>query len=59
MGESNMKLFARFATDESGATAIEYALIAAGMGVGLVAAMSALSGSFSGLMSAIAAYLHL
>jgi pilus assembly protein Flp/PilA len=54
-----MKLFARFATDESGATAIEYALIAAGMGVGLVAAMSALSGSFSGLMSAIAAYLHL
>jgi pilus assembly protein Flp/PilA len=52
-------LFARFAKDESGATAIEYALIAAGIGVGLVAAMSALSTAFSGLMSEIAADLHL
>jgi len=30
------KLFARFAKDESGATAIEYGLIAAGIGVAIV-----------------------
>ena len=30
------KLFARFANDESGATAIEYGLIAAIIGVGIV-----------------------
>ena len=35
-------LFARFAADQSGATAIEYGLIAALLGVGLVAALKAL-----------------
>ena len=30
------KLFARFAKDESGATAIEYGLIAAGIGVAII-----------------------
>ena len=30
------KLFARFVKDESGATAIEYGLIAAGIGVAIV-----------------------
>lgn len=33
------KLFARFAKDESGATAIEYGLIAAGIAVVIVAAV--------------------
>ena len=32
-------LFARFAKDESGATAIEYGLIAAGIGVAIVTAV--------------------
>lgn len=34
----------RFANDESGATAIEYGLIAALMAVAIIAAVSALSG---------------
>jgi len=36
-------IFARFANDESGATAIEYGLIAALVGVAIVAALQALS----------------
>jgi len=35
-------LLARFARDESGATAIEYALIAAGMSVAIITALSGL-----------------
>lgn len=35
-------LFARFVKDESGATAIEYGLIAAIVGVGLVVALTGL-----------------
>lgn len=38
-------LFSRFAKDESGATAIEYGLIAAIVGVGLVAALQGLRGN--------------
>ena len=37
-----MSLFSRFMKDESGATAIEYALIAAIVGVGLIAALQLL-----------------
>ena len=33
------KLFARFGKDESGATAIEYALIAAIVGIGIIVAL--------------------
>ena len=36
------KIFERFLRDESGATAIEYGLIAAGVSVAIVAAVSAL-----------------
>lgn len=39
------KLFARFLKDESGATAIEYGLIAALVSVGIIAGVNALSGS--------------
>ncbi|WP_265516145.1 Flp family type IVb pilin [Nitratireductor luteus] len=39
------KLFARFAKDESGATAIEYGLIAALIAVGIIAGAGALSDS--------------
>lgn len=38
------KLFARFAKDESGATAIEYGLIAAIMAVALIAAFPFVTG---------------
>ena len=38
-------LVARFVKDESGATAIEYGLIAALIGVGIITAASTLSGS--------------
>jgi pilus assembly protein Flp/PilA len=37
-----MNIFARFAQDESGATAIEYGLIAALISVGIIAAVSLL-----------------
>ena len=46
-----MKLFARFLKDESGATAIEYALLAGLVGVGIVSAATTLSteiGTFFG-----------
>ncbi len=40
-------LFARFVADESGATAIEYGLIAALIGVGIIAAADALGNQIS------------
>lgn len=48
-----MNLFARFAQDESGATAIEYGLIAALISVGIIVAASALGGSLSNLFDGI------
>ena len=36
------KLFNRFRNDESGATAIEYALIAAIVGIGIIVALGAM-----------------
>lgn len=41
------KLFARFAKDESGATAIEYGLIAAIMAVALIAAFPLVTGGLT------------
>ncbi len=41
------KLFARFAKDESGATAIEYGLIAALIAVGIIGAATTLGSSIS------------
>lgn len=40
-------LFARFLKDESGATAIEYALIAAGIGIAIITAVNALGTAIS------------
>jgi pilus assembly protein Flp/PilA len=41
--ETNMKsLFSRFASDESGATAIEYGLIAAGIAVAIITVVQGL-----------------
>ncbi len=54
-GDSPMKISAsRFLKDESGATAIEYALIAAAMAVAVIAMMSTLSGALTSLFSGIA-----
>ncbi|MDB5528305.1 MAG: ctpA [Devosia sp.] len=47
-------VFARFAQDESGATAIEYGLIAALISVALIAAATLLGGNLGNLFNAIA-----
>lgn len=51
------KFISRFAKDESGATAIEYGLIAAIIAVGLIFALgqvkSALDGTFSSIADAL------
>ncbi len=48
-------LFARFAKDESGATAIEYGLIAALISVAVISAATTLGGNISTTFSKIAA----
>ncbi len=49
------KFVTRFLKNESGATAIEYGLIAALIAVVLVAAMSALQGNITGLFNGVGA----
>jgi pilus assembly protein Flp/PilA len=53
-----MNIVARFANDESGATAIEYGLIAALIAVGIIAAATTLGGSLSGLFNKIGTKLN-
>ena len=53
-----MNTIARFANDESGATAIEYGLIAALIAVGIIAAATTLGGSLSGLFNNISGRLN-
>jgi len=48
-----MNLIAQFAKDESGATAIEYGLIAALIAVGIIVAASFLGGSLASLFNKI------
>lgn len=48
-----MKLFARFAKDESGATAIEYGLIAALVSVVIIGAVGALGGQLTTVFEGI------
>jgi pilus assembly protein Flp/PilA len=45
---------ARFLKDDSGASALEYALVAAGMVVALVAGISAISDGFTGMATNLA-----
>jgi Flp pilus assembly pilin Flp len=45
--------------DESGATAIEYALIASAMGLALIPAMASFSGEVSGAFGRILGYFSL
>ena len=49
-----MTKFIRFAKDKSGATAIEYGLIAAAMGVALISSLPFLAGAISGKFQSIA-----
>jgi pilus assembly protein Flp/PilA len=42
MGATSMRIVSRFVRDESGATAIEYGLIAAGIAIAIIAAVNAL-----------------
>jgi pilus assembly protein Flp/PilA len=48
-----MNIFARFAQDESGATAIEYGLIAALISVVIIGAVSVLGGSLNDVFTGI------
>ena len=48
-----MKIVTRFMNDESGATAIEYGLIAALISVGIIAAATTLGNGLSNLFSGI------
>lgn len=48
-----MNTIARFVNDESGATAIEYGLIAALIAVGIIVAATTLGQSLSGLFESI------
>ena len=47
------KLIARFVKDESGATAIEYCLIAAGISIAIITAVDGLGTTLSGKFSTI------
>lgn len=49
------KVFARFVKDESGATAIEYALIAGLMATALIAAFTLLGGQITAAFTSIGA----
>ena len=46
-------LIARFVKGESGATAIEYGLIAAGISIAIITAVNTLGGTLSGKFTAI------
>ena len=48
------KFLSRFMSDESGATAIEYCLIAAGIGIVIVAGINAFAGALNGSLNASA-----
>jgi len=50
-------LLARFVKDQSGATAIEYGLIAAGISLAIIAAVNGLGSSLSGKFTSINASL--
>jgi pilus assembly protein Flp/PilA len=51
------KLIKRFSNDESGATAIEYGLIAAGIAVAIIAAVQGLGTKLSGLFDNVSSKL--
>jgi pilus assembly protein Flp/PilA len=54
MVEISMKLFAQFAKDESGATAIEYGLIAALIAVVIITAVTSVGTNLSSTFTTVA-----
>jgi pilus assembly protein Flp/PilA len=52
------KLFSQFGKDESGATAIEYALIAAIVGIGIIAALQQLRAQLQGTFTSVSTALQ-
>jgi pilus assembly protein Flp/PilA len=56
--EPKMNTVTRFVSDESGATAIEYGLIAALIAVGIIAAATTLGNSLSSLFGRISTRLN-
>ena len=53
-----MDIVARFVRDDSGATAIEYGLIAALIAVGIIAAATTLGGSLSNVFNKVSEKLN-
>ena len=53
LGESKMTMFSRFMNDESGATAIEYGLIAAIVGVGIILGLGNLKTELNNTMNKV------
>jgi pilus assembly protein Flp/PilA len=51
-------LVTRFISDESGATAIEYGLIAAGISVAIIGAVGALGTSLTGTFTSVSSALN-
>jgi pilus assembly protein Flp/PilA len=54
MGERSMSSFRRFVKDDSGATAIEYGLIAALVSVAIIAILSTLGDNLNATFKAVA-----
>jgi pilus assembly protein Flp/PilA len=52
-----MNLFKRFLRDESGATAIEYGLIAAGISVAIISTVNSLGGQLKNTFSKVSSSL--
>jgi pilus assembly protein Flp/PilA len=52
------KLIAHFAKDESGATAIEYGLIAAGISVAIIGALTTVGSSLTTMFGTVASSLN-
>jgi len=48
------KVISQFVEDESGATAIEYALLAAGIGIVILAGIGTLAGAINGALTTAA-----
>jgi pilus assembly protein Flp/PilA len=57
LGEQNMSVLKRFLRDESGATAIEYGLIAAGISVAIIATVNSLGGQLKNTFSNVSGQL--
>lgn len=53
-----MNMFSRFVKDESGATAIEYGLIAAIVAVGIIAALGSVKDSLNKTFNSVATQLN-